>query len=136
MLPTVVLPDAELAAVEYLRPRLLAMQEWTQAKVGTLVPAHRPFVQLRRIGGSIEVPGCDAPRIDVIAYNTDDASRMRLAHACWALFRAAAADRAGTVALVSYAATLLGPRQMPDPADATKRVAMLTVDLLVRPPLS
>lgn len=133
MLPVVTLPDAELAAIEYLRPRLVAVPEWSAARVGTLVSASRPFVQLRRVGGAIELPGYDAPRLDVIAYAADDATRMRLAHTCWGLLRAAAGDRAGSVAVISYAATLLGPRQMPDPADATKRVAMLTVDLLVRP---
>lgn len=131
MLPVETLPDAELAAVEYLRPRLVALPDWSTVKVGTLVPSHRPFVQVRRIGGASETPGVDAPTLDVIAYHDTDGSRMRLALACWSLFKAAATDRAGT-AVVSYTGTMLGPRQMPDPADSTKRVAMFTVDLLTR----
>ncbi len=130
MRPTIVLPDAEVVAVEYLRPRLA--EAWPTAEVGTLVPAHRPFVQLRRVGGSTEVPGADAPRIDVIAFAERDFDRMSLARTCWALLRSAAGDLAGG-AQVNYLATLMGPQQMPDPADSARRVVMLTVDLMVRP---
>lgn len=132
MLPVVTLPDAELVALEYLRPRLTAMPEWSTTKIGTLVPASRPFVQLRRIGGASAWPGVDAPRIDVVVYHDTDHNRMRLALTCWGLFQAAASDRVAS-GVVTYTSTTLGPRQMPDPADPTKRVAMFTVDLLIRP---
>ncbi len=133
MLPVVVTPDAEIATLDYLRPLLAARAEPYAAgvKVGTVVPSTRPFVQVRRIGGSSEVPGVDQPRLDVIVYHDTDFNRMALARLCWGLLKAAAADRAGT-AVVSYVSTLLGPRQMPDPANASARVAMFTVDLLVR----
>jgi hypothetical protein len=134
MLPVVTLPDAEIAALEFLRPLLASRPETYAAgvKVGTVVPATRPFVQVRRIGGSSETPGVDQPRLDVIVYHDTDFNRMALARLCWALFKAAASDRAGQAA-VSYVSTLLGPRQMPDPANASARVCMFTIDLLVRP---
>jgi hypothetical protein len=142
MLPVVVTPDAELAVLDYLRPQFsggYGVGEYgigafggpTGVKLGTVVPSTRPFVQVRRIGGSSELPGYDQPRVDVIVYHDTDHNRMGLAMLCWALLKAAAADRAGD-AVVSYVETTLGPRQMPDPANATARVAMFTCDLLVR----
>jgi hypothetical protein len=131
VLPVETLPDAEVVTLEYLRPRLTAIAEWQTAKLGTVVGTSRPFVQLRRVGGSSEWPGVDAPTLDVIVYHDTDHNRMRLAHACWALLRSAASDATDS-GVVSYVSTLLGPRQMPDPADTTKRVAMFTVDLLTR----
>ncbi len=131
MLPVVILPDAELVVLDYLRPRLAT--PWPTLQLGTLVPAHRPFLQVRRIGGAVETPGVDAPRVDLVAYHTGgDHDRMRLARDAWAYLKAAASDRAGT-GVVTYVATTMGPRQMPDPTDNTKRVAMFTVDLLTRP---
>lgn len=133
MLPVVVTPDAEVAALDYLRPLLTGTAGFADVKLGTQVPNPLParFVHLRRVGGSSELPGVDEARIDAICYDADDHKRMTLARQVWAIFRAAASDRAG-VAVVSYTATTLGPRQMPDPADSTKRVVLLTVDLLVR----
>lgn len=136
MLPVVVAPDAEYAALTYLRPLLAARLEDVAkaAKVQTLVSSHRPLVHLRRIGGSDETPGADLARIDAMVYGPDDMARMQLARIVHALFFAAASDRAGD-AVITYQESLLGPRHMPDPADDTKRVCLLTVDLLVRPAL-
>lgn len=142
MLPVVTLPDAEIAVLDYLRPHFAggygagaygvgAYGSPTGIKLGTVVPAARPFLQVRRIGGASELPGVDQPRIDVIVYHDSDYNRMGFAMSCWALLKAAAADRAGQ-AVVSYVETTLGPRQMPDPANPSARVAMFTVDLLVR----
>lgn len=135
MLPVVVTPDAEIAARAYLLPLLQARPEPYAAgvKVSTVVGPTRPLVQLRRIGGSSETPGLDLARLDVIVYHDTDEHRMSLAMLCWALLKSAASDRAGTTAIVNYVETTLGPRQMPDPANASARVCMLTVDLLVRP---
>lgn len=142
MLPVVVTPDAEVAVLDYLRPHFAggygsgfygvgAYGTTTGVKLGTVVPAARPFIQVRRIGGSSEVPGLDQPRLDVIVYHDNDYNRMGLARMTWALLKAAAADRAGS-AVINYVSTLMGPRQMPDPANASARVAMFTVDLIVR----
>lgn len=133
MLPVTVLPDAEVAARAYLLPLLQARPETVAntAKVGTTVPTYRPFVHLRRIGGSDETPGVDLARLDAMIYHPDDYERMSLARIVHALFFAAASDRAGD-AVVTYQATLLGPRHMPDPANTSARVCLLTVDLLVR----
>lgn len=132
MRPVVVLPDAELAVLDFLRAWLVSLPRWSTLQLGTLVPAHRPFLQIRRVGGSSDLPGVDAPRVDVIAYHATDYDRMALARDAWAFLVAAASTRAGD-ARVSYLSTVMGPRQMPDPADDTRRVVMLTVDLLVRP---
>lgn len=134
MLPVVVTPDAELAVLDYLRPLLAARAEPYAAgvKVQTVVSSTRPLIQPSRIGGASELPGVDQPRLDLVVYHDTDFNRMALATLAWSLLKAAASDRAGS-AVVSYVSTLMGPRKMPDPADSTKRVAMFTVDLLVRP---
>lgn len=133
MLPVVVTPDAELAVLDYLEPLLQASPEpyTVGVRISTTVGASRPFVHVRRIGGASEWPGIDQPRLDVVVYHDTDQRRMDLARLCWAFLKAAASDRAGT-AVVSYVSTLLGPRQMPDPADPDARVVLFTVDLLVR----
>jgi len=133
MLPVVVTPDAEQAAIDYLRPALAARSEpyVIGVKVGTVVGTSRPFVHIRRIGGASDLPGFDQPRLDVVVYHTNDANRIDLAKLCWAIFKAAASDHAGT-AVVSYVSTTLGPRVMPDPANPSERVGFLTVDLLIR----
>jgi hypothetical protein len=132
MQPVVALPDAEMVVLDYLRPRM-ASTSWPTAKLGTVVPATRPFVQVRRVGGSSELPGVDAPRLDLVVYHDTDHNRMALALACWTLLKAAASDRTNS-GVITYTATTLGPRQMPDPTDSTKRVVMFTVDVLTRLP--
>lgn len=135
MQPVVTLPDAELVVLDYLRPRLTGMAQWSTVKLGTLVSTARPFVQVRRVGGAGQWPGVDAPTVDLVIYHDTapaDQNRMALAMACWSLLQAAASDRVAS-GVLSYTGTTLGPRQMPDPADATRRVAMFTVDLLTRP---
>lgn len=133
MLPVVVLPDSEVAGRDYLLPRLFARPEQIakDAKVGTKVPTYRPFVHLRRVGGSDPTPGSDLARLDAIVHHPDDYDRMHLMRIVHALFFAAASDRAGD-AVVTYRETTLGPRHMPDPADSTRLVCMCTVDLLIR----
>lgn len=125
MREVVAYPDAERAAVLYLRPHL-------PSGVGIDVRGGGGrFVRVRRIGGLPLSPAHDRPTIDVLCWHDSDHARMELAQLMWGLLRAAAGDVVeGTV--LSYAATLLGPRQMPDPADPAKAVCMFSVDLVTR----
>jgi len=90
------------------------------------------FVRVRRIGGTEHSPNHDEPAIDVLVWHDDDHARMQLALTLWARLRGANNDPAGD-GVLTYTSTTQGPRQMPDPADDTKTVCLLTVQLLVRP---
>lgn len=130
MLPTIVYPDAEAAALTYIGA-LLADSEWRDVQLGVRGGGGR-FVRIRRVAGIDASPNHDRPVLDVIVWHDSDRSRMRLASQLWAWLRAANNDRAGD-AVLCYSSTTLGPRQMPDPADDTKSVCMFTVELLARP---
>ncbi|MGZ0147140.1 hypothetical protein ACXJJ3_08720 [Kribbella sp. WER1] len=91
------------------------------------------FVRVRRVGGIELTPNHDQPWLDVLVWHDSDRTRMALANQLWAWLRAANNDPAGTGAVVLYGSTVLGPRQMPDPADDTKSICMFTVELIVRP---
>jgi hypothetical protein len=121
-------PDAEKCVIDFLMPLLAEYDD--SVRIDVRGGAGR-FVRVRRVGGVMLTPNHDAPRIDVLIWHDSDKSRMQLAQQVWAWLRAADGDIANGAALL-YASTTLGPRQMPDPADDTKTVAMLTVDLIVR----
>lgn len=128
MLPVTVYPDAEKAAIDFLVP-LLAASSYSAIPIGVRGGGGR-FIRVRRVGGIEESPAHDRPVLDVIVWHDTDLLRMQLANQLWAWLRAAH-DVAGT-AVVLYGSTVLGPRQMPDPADDTKTVCMFTVELIVR----
>lgn len=128
MLPVTPFVDAEAAAIDYLMPLLAAFDP--SVNIGVRGSGGR-FVGLRRVGGTELSPNHDRAVLDVIVWHDTDRLRMLLANLLWAWLRAANNDPAGA-AVVLYNGTVLGPRQMPDPADDTKTVCLLTVELVVR----
>lgn len=129
MLPLTVFADAEKAVIDGLAPFLHELDPTVGINVRG---SGARFVRVRRVGGVEESPGHDRPVIDVLIWHDSDKSRMALANQLWAWFRALNNDPAGAAVLL-YVGTVLGPRQMPDPADDTKAVAMFTVELVARP---
>jgi len=127
MQPVTVYPDAEKATIDFLAPLLNAYD--STVAIGVRGSGGR-FVRVRRVGGTEESPAHDRPVLDVIVWHDSDKSRMALAGQLWGWLRAAN-DVVGP-AVVLYLATVLGPRQMPDPADDTKTVCLFTVELVVR----
>lgn len=128
MTPATVFPDAESAAITYLLPKLTAYD--SSVKIDVRGSGAR-FVRVRRVGGRELSPAHDLARLDVLVWHDSDKLRMQLAQHLWAWLRAANNDRAGS-AVVLFSSTTLGPRQMPDPADSTKTICLLTVELIVR----
>jgi hypothetical protein len=123
--------DAELVVIAYLRSALLdALGVGIDVRGGGL--PDQPFVRVRRIGGAEESLNHDKPILDVIVWHVDDKQRMSLALQLWTLLRAAAGDEAAG-GVIMYDSTMLGPRQMPDPVDATNVVCMFSVSLIIRP---
>lgn len=124
----VTFPDVEKAVITYLLPVL----ETFGGGVGIDVRGSGGrFVRVRRVGGTNASPAHDRPTVDVVVWHDSDLERMRLAQHLWAALRAADGDAAAGAVLV-FSATVLGPRQMPDPADDTKTVCLFTVELLLR----
>ena len=124
-LPLAVYPDAEKIAIAYLTPHL---------RSGFTIDVRGGgghHVRVRRIGGIGLTPNHDNPVVDVLVWHDTDLLRMAVAQELWAALRAANGDTAGP-GTVLYQATTLGPRQMPDPADETKSIAMFTVALITR----
>jgi hypothetical protein len=130
MLPVAPYADAEAATVDFLAPLLSAYDPTVQ--IGVRGAGGR-FVRVRRVGGIEATPNHDRPWLDVLIWHDSDRARMALGNRLWAWLRAANNDPAGDDAVVLYGSTVLGPRQMPDPADETKSVCMFTVELIVRP---
>jgi len=128
MLPLSSLVDAESAAITYLMPLLAA--DFPDVQISNRGSGAR-FVRVRRVGGVELSPNHDRPQLDVIVWHDSDKTRMQLAMSLWLWLRAANNDVAGD-AVVLYASTTLGPRQLPDPADSTKTVCMFTVELITR----
>lgn len=129
MLPIETPVDAEAAVIDYLAPHLDAFAPGTRIDVRG---GGGRFVRVRRVGGVELSPHHDGPVIDVMVWHDSDHARMQLAMHLWAVLRAANNDAAGDAVLL-YRATVLGPRQMPDPADDTSSVCLFTVELVVRP---
>lgn len=123
-----VYPDAEKVAIGYLLPVLSAYG----GGVGIDVRGGGGrFVRVRRVGGGPESPAHDRAVLDLLVWHDSDKTRMALAQHLWAALRAADGDTVEGAVLL-YSATVLGPRQMPDPADDTKTVCLFTVELLLR----
>lgn len=128
MLPVTVYPDAEKAAIDYVLPLLTEFDSTVTIGVRGAGPR---FVRVRRVGGTELSPNHDRALLDVIVWHDSDRQRMQLAQSLWAWLRAANNDVVGS-AVVLFSSTMLGPRQVPDPADDTKTVCMFTVELVVR----
>jgi hypothetical protein len=124
----VVFPDAEKAVIEYLQPVLAAFDP--DVPIDVRGAASR-FVRVRRIGGAEADVAHDHPSLDVHIWHDTDRSRMALGMVLWGALRAADGNTTSEAVLI-YRDTILGPRQVPDPADDTKTVCLFTVTLLVR----
>jgi hypothetical protein len=141
-------PDAELVAVTYLRAALAARAEayaagvvvGTKPRPGVLPPR---YVRIRRTGGTEAFRVADSPRLQVqVSFLTgseasDEANRQALAQLVWALLRgmqSAEVTIAGwPVPVVCYrVATFGGPVNLPDPADASRTITQLTVEVAMR----
>lgn len=140
-------PDAELVAVTWLRARLAERSEPYAAgvTVGTKVaPAQSPgrYVRLRRLGGVELHQVADSPRLQAqVWYSTgspsDEKNRNDLAQLVWALLRGI---RGQDVTIPSWprpvtcyrVATFAGPVPVPDPADQSRTISQLTVEIGMR----
>jgi hypothetical protein len=130
MREAIVFPDAEKATIDYLTPVLADFDPAIQIDVRG---GGGRFVRVRRVGGAELDLAHDHPTVDVLVWHDTDWERMRLALTLWGALRAAEGDNTGT-AVLYYRDTVLGPRQIPDPADDTKTLCMFTVTLIVRSP--
>jgi hypothetical protein len=138
-------PDAELAGVTYLRgalsgrnePYALGVTVSTKLPPGTSPGRH---IRLRRVGGVPYSLVQDSPRLDAQVWYatgaaTDEQSRNNLALLVWALLHDI---RGKVVALSDHTVTcyrvldFAGPHAMPDPADDTKTITALTVEIGMR----
>jgi len=147
MYPVALYPDAELVAVTWLRARLAERTEPYAAgvTVGTrLVPGVSPtrYVRLRRLGGVELHMVADSPRLQAqIWYDagavTDEKNRTDLAQLVWALLHGIRGQSVTIpgwpVPVVCYrVATVAGPMPVPDPADSTRTISQLTVEIGMR----
>lgn len=139
MLPVVLMPDAELVTLAYLRakatgraePYLSGVTFWNRLPAaGASFPA-LPYVLVRTIGGSSSGVVIDRSRVDVLVWHATDADRMALAQLLRGLLLAAAGDTAAGVKVLG-ARDAMPPRRMPDPADPNRQVVMFTVELFLR----
>lgn len=129
-LPATPYADAEAAVIDYLTP----LANDAEVPIGVRGGGAR-FIRVRRVGGVDLTPNHDRPTLDVLVWHDSDRTRMALANTLWAALRAANNDAVGDPphAVLLYDATVLGPGQMPDPADDTKAMCMFTVSMIVRP---
>lgn len=140
-------PDAELVAVTWLRSRLAARAEPFLAgvTVGTKLPPSNPpgrYVRLRRVGGVQLHEVADDPRLQAqVWYSTgspgDEMNRQALAQVVWAELRAVAGEQVTVagwpVPVVCYrVATFAGPAPAPDPADDSRIITQLAVEVGMR----
>jgi hypothetical protein len=145
--PVALYSDAELVAVTWLRARLAERSEPYAAGVGVstkLPPATSPakHVRLRRVGGVELHEVADSPRVQAqVWYSTgavaDEKSRNDLAQLVWALLRGIRGQDVTVpgwpVPVVCYrVATFSGPIPVPDPADSTRTISQLTVEIGMR----
>jgi hypothetical protein len=147
MHPVALYPDAELVGLTWLRAALAARSEPYAAgvTVGTKVaPAQSPgrYVRLRRLGGVELHLVADSPRLQAqVWYSTgavtDEMNRQALAQLVWALLRGV---RGQDVAIPGWpvpvtcyrVATFGGPANVPDPADSSRTITQLTVEIGMR----
>lgn len=147
MWPVALYPDAELVGVTWLRARLAERSEAYAAgvTVGTKVaPAASPgkYVRLRRLGGVELHEVADSPRLQAQVWYptgaaTDEKSRNDLAQLVWALLRGIQGQSVSIpgwpVPVTCYrVATFSGPTPVPDPADNTRTISQLTVEIGMR----
>lgn len=140
-------PDAEDVAVTYLSAALAARSEPYAADVVVstkLPPARSPIrhVRLRRLGGVPYSRVQDSPRIQAQVWHetgavTDEQSRNNLAVLVWALLRAIRGQVVvigdPPVPVTCYRVLDVGgPYNGPDPADDTKTITTLTVEIGMR----
>lgn len=140
-------PDAELVAVTWLRARLAERSEPYAAgvTVGTTVPPGQSpgrYVRLRRVGGVELHMVADSPRLQAqVWYSTDAATdeknRNDLAQLVWALLRGMQGQDVTVpgwpVQVVCYrVATFSGPVPAPDPADPSRTISQLAVEIGMR----
>jgi hypothetical protein len=145
--PVALYPDAELVGVTWLRARLAERAEAVAAgvTVGTKVPpgtSPGKYVRLRRLGGVELHRVADNPRLQAQVWYTtgaitDEKNRQDLAQLVWALLRGIRGQQvtiAGwPVPVVCYrVATFGGPANVPDPADDTKTITQLSVEIGMR----
>lgn len=133
--PVVVFPDADLVVVTALRAFLAGRSEdYCQGvTVGTkITPGVTPtrFVRVRRIGGRSTDTVIDTPRLDVLIWHDTPDSRMDLGQLVRGFMLAMIGGFAG---VACYGGTdYMTPQQMPDPADDTKEIVMLSVNVSMR----
>jgi len=147
MRPVALYPDAELVAVTWLRAQLAARPEPFVAgvTVGTkLAPGVSPgrYVRIRRLGGVELHVVADNPRLQAqVWYSTgtvtDEHNRQDLAQVVWAILRGIEGQRVTIpdwpVPVTCYrVGTFSGPVPVPDPADNTKMITQLTVEIGMR----
>lgn len=141
-------PDAELVAVTYLRAALAARPEPYAAglSVYTVPPPGITVakgVRVRRVGGVELHRAADSPRLQVqVAYDTgaatsDQSSRQNLTQLVWALLRALRGQEitipGWPVPVLCYrVATFGGPVPLPDPADNSRTITQLIVEVGMR----
>jgi hypothetical protein len=129
MTADVTLPvDAERVLIEWLKPTVGSVPIDVR---GGGSPG-QAFVRVRRIGGVELTPHHDAPMFDVMCWHDSDAERMQLALQLWQRVRSANNDAAGDGVLL-YRSTVLGPRQIVDPSDDTKSIAIFSCELVIHP---
>ena len=138
--------DAEWVVTTYLPAALAARSESYAAGVAVstkLPPGQNPVrhVRVRRVGGVPYSLVQDSPRIDVQVWYrtgqpTDEANRNQLALLVWALLhaiRSRVVVLPNGLAVTCYrVADFAGPQALPDPADSTKTITGLTVEIGMR----
>lgn len=140
-------PDAELVAITWLRARLAERSEPYAAgvTVGTKVtPGSTPskYVRMRRLGGVQLHEVADSPRLQAQVWfqpgaATDEKNRNDLAQLVWALLRGIRGQDVTVPGwprpvTCSRVATFAGPTPVPDPADASRTITQLTVEIGMR----
>lgn len=146
MTPLALAPDGELVTMTYLRGALAARPEPYAVGVNVstkLPPGQSPgrHVRIRRVGGVPYSVVQDSPRIDVQCwYQTgavaDEQNRTDLALLTWGLLRAICGQvvvlPSGLAVTCYRVLDVMGPTAMPDPADETKTITALTVEIGMR----
>ncbi|MEV1331125.1 hypothetical protein AB0J20_16285 [Micromonospora costi] len=147
MRPVALYPDAELVALTWLRAALADRSEPYAAGVTvgtTFPPGQTPgrYVRLRRLGGVELHQVADNPRLQAqVWYSTgspgDEMDRQALAQLVWALLRGIQGQDVTVLGwprpVTCYrVATFAGPTPVPDPADSSRLITQLTVEVGMR----
>lgn len=135
-------PDAEMVAITWLRTALAARPEPHASGVQVtdrLPPGRSPtrHVRIRRLGGVPSSRVQDSPRLqaqvwyDTGSPATDEGDRQSLALLVWALLKAIRGQVVEGVTCYRVL-TVGGPYNGPDPADDTRTITTLTVEIGMR----